>query len=83
MGESSRTPATSIADYSKCKVRNVIRFLAQSLKKESFQLKSIVHLPRHTEFREEMTSVRDDENRSGRPSVVTDDLVKKIEHFIH
>jgi len=31
MGESSRTTATSITEYSRCEVRSVIRFLAQGV----------------------------------------------------
>lgn len=88
---SSRAPATSIADYSKCEVRSVIGFLARKRSHSHRNPSSTCPATRTGDvtnrqnvvrpFREGRTSVYD-EVTSGRPSVVTDGFVQKVERFV-
>lgn len=93
MGESSRAPAISISEYSKCEVRGVIRFLAhegvipaeihhrlvQAYGPDVMNRQNVAKWVR--EFREGRSSVHDEE-RSGRPSVVTDGFVQEVDQLI-
>ncbi|XP_050547292.1 protein GVQW3-like [Daktulosphaira vitifoliae] len=93
MGESSSATATSITEYSKCEVRSVIRFLSQegiipteihcrlvkAYAPDGMNRQNVTKWVR--EFREGRKSVHDEE-RSGRPFLVTDDFIQKVEQFI-